>query len=170
MIEWLTLITGAIVAIATVVLAYITWQHVRLTRETLKATYKPEIIVRLLRGNLYVHNEYFADYEIILSVKNVGTGVARKIEFGDSDSLSFAPYGDEPLENINLFRHGIDLLASGDERRHSKPIIPDPHGDLNQLKVTINVTYEDSDGTKHSKPSPLNFADPESLPPQGYSQ
>ena len=78
MIEWLTLITGAIVAIATAVLAYITWRHVRLTRETLKATYKPEIIVRLLRGNLYVHNEYFADYEIILSIKNVGTGVARK--------------------------------------------------------------------------------------------
>ena len=65
MMEWLTLITGAVVAVATAVLAYITWQHVRLTRETLKATYKPEIIIRLLRGNLYVHNEYFADYEII---------------------------------------------------------------------------------------------------------
>ena len=69
MIEWLTLITGAVVAIATVVLAYITWQHVRLTRETLKATYSSEpeeyhLIIRLLRGNLHVHNEYFADYEI----------------------------------------------------------------------------------------------------------
>ena len=51
-----------------------------------------------------------------------------------------------------------------------KPIIPDPQGDLNQLKVTISVTYEDSDATRHSKPSPLNFADPESLPPQGYLQ
>ena len=170
MIEWLTVITGAIVAIATVVLAYITWQHVRLTRETLKATYKPEVIVRLLRGNLHVYNEYFADYGIILCVKNVGTGVAHKIEFGDRESLSFAPYGGESLGNINLLRHGIDLLAPGDERRHNKPIIPDLQGDLNQLKVTINVTYEDSEGTKYSKLSPLNFADPESLPPQGYSQ
>ena len=115
-------------------------------------------------------NMDFADYEIILCVKNVGTGVARKIEFGDKDALSFAPYGGEPLENVNLLKHGIDLLAPGDERRHNKPIIPDPQGDLNQLRVTISVTYEDSDGIKHSKPSPLNFADPESLPPQGYSQ
>jgi hypothetical protein len=170
MIQWLTLIVGGVVAIATVVLAYITWQHVRLTRETLKATYKPEVIIRLLRGNLHIDEERLGVYEIILCVKNVGTGVARKIEFGDKDALSFAPYGGESLENVNLLKHGIDLLAPGDERRHNKPIIPNPQGDLNQLRVTISVTYEDSDGIKHSKPSPLNFADPESLPPQGYSQ
>ena len=168
MLEWLTLITGAIVAIATVVLAYITWQHVRLTREALKAAYRPEVIIRLLRGKLHIGEDHLGVYEIILCVKNVGTGVAHKIEFGDRDSLSFAPYGGEPIDNINLLKHGIDLLAPGDERRHNTPIIPNLQGDLNQLRVTISVTY--SDGIKHSKPSSLNFADPESLPPQGYLQ
>lgn len=170
MIGWLTLITGIIVALATVALAYITWQHVLLTRQTLKAAYKPEVIVRLLRGNLHIDNQNFGDYEIILCVKNVGPGVAYEIKFGDRDNLSFAPYGDEPLENVNFLKYGIDLLPPGDERRHNKPIVPNPRGDLNQLQVTINVSYKDSDGTKYCKPFPLNFAESDLPPAQGYSQ
>jgi hypothetical protein len=170
MIEWLTLIVGTVVAIATVSLAYITWQYVLLTRQTLKATYKPKVIIRLLRGNLHIHDENFGDYEIILCVKNVGPGVARKIEFGDRDNLSFAPYGGESFENVNFLKYGIDLLAPGDERRHNKPIVPNPHGDLNQLTVALTVTYEDSDGTKYSEPFPLNFAESDLPPVQGYSQ
>ena len=58
MIEWLTVITGAVVAIGTAALAFITWRYVRLTRQLVKASYKPEVIVylraspTLIRDNL----------------------------------------------------------------------------------------------------------------------
>ena len=82
MIEWLTVITGAVVASATVALAFITWRYVRLTRQLLEASYKPEVVVylraapTLIRDNLQVNKTTFC-------VKNVGPGVARKIEFGN---------------------------------------------------------------------------------------
>ena len=170
MMEWLNANSGALTVIATFVLVFVTGWYVLLTRRTLKASYKPEVIVRLLRGNLHFHNEHFADYEIVLCVKNVGPGVAYKIEFGDKDSLSFAPHGGEPLESVNFLKYGIDCLPPGDERRHNEPIIPDPSGDLNQLQVTVNVSYQDSQGTEYSYPFRLNFAESDLPPAQGYSQ
>lgn len=167
MIEWLTAIGGAVVASATVALAIITWRYVRLTRQLLEASHKPEVVVylraapTLIRDNLQVN-------EITFCVKNIGSGVARKIEFGEN--LSFAPYGGEPLESISFVKNGIDLLAPGQERRQSEPNVADPHGDLEQLKVTITVTYEDSRGTKYSDAFPLNFTGSDFLPTQGESQ
>ena len=167
MIEWLTVITGAVVAVGTAVLAFITWRYVHLTRQLVEASYKPEIIVylraspTLIRDNLQVN-------ETTLCVKNVGPGVARKIEF--RDNLSFAPYGGEPLESIGFLKNGIDVLAPGQERRQSEPSVADPFGDLSQLQVTITVNYEDSRGTKYSNAFPLNFTESDLLPTQGDSQ
>ena len=167
MIEWLTVITGVIVAIGTAALAVITWRYVRLTRQLVEASDKPEIIVylraspTLIRDNLQVN-------ETTLCVKNVGSGVARKIEFGNN--LSFAPYGGEPLENIGFLKNGIDVLAPGQERRQNQPSVADPFGDLSQLQVTIPVNYEDSRGTKYSDAFSLDFTEPDLLPTQGDPQ
>ena len=106
--------------------------------------------------------------ETTLCVKNVGPGVARKIEF--RDNLSFAPYGGEPLESISFLKNGIDVLAPGQERRQSEPSVADPFGDLSQLQVTIPVNYEDSRGTKYSDAFSLDFTEPDLLPTQGDLQ
>ena len=103
--------------------------------------------------------------ETTLCVKNVGPGVARKIEF--RDNLSFAPYGGEPLESIGFLKNGIDVLAPGQERRQNQPSVADPFGDLSQLQVTIPVNYEDSRGTKYSDAFSLDFTEPDLLPTQG---
>ena len=147
MITWLTVITGAVVAIATVALAFITWWYVRLTRQLVEASYKPEVIVYLRTSPTLIRDTLEVN-EMTLCVKNVGPGVARKIDFGDN--LSFAPYGGEPLENIGFLKNGIDVLAPGQERRQNQPSVADPFGDLSQLQVTIPVNYEDSRGTKYS--------------------
>ena len=167
MIEWLTVITGAVVAIGTAALAFITWRYVRLTRQLVEASHKPEIIVYLRASSTLIRDNLEVN-ETTLCVKNVGPGVARKIEFGDN--LSFAPYGGEPLESIGFLKNGIDVLAPGQERKQNQPNVADPFGDLSQLQVTIRVNYEDSRGTKYSDAFPLDFTELDLLPTQGYPQ
>ena len=167
MIEWLTVITGAVVAIGTAALAFITWRYVRLTRQLVEASHKPEIIVYLRASSTLIRDNLKVN-ETTLCVKNVGPGVARKIEFGDN--LSFAPYGGEPLESIGFLKNGIDVLAPGQERKQNQPNVADPFGDLSQLQVTIRVNYEDSRGTKYSDAFPLDFTELDLLPTQGDPQ
>ncbi len=168
MIEWLTVIMGTVVAIGTAALAFITWRYVRLTKELVEASYKPEIIVYLRASPTFIRDDSLQVNEITLCVKNVGPGVARKIEFGDN--LSFAPYGGEPLESIGFLKNGIDVLAPGQERRQNQPSVANPLGDLSQLRVKIPVNYEDSRGTKYSDTFPLDFTEPDLLPTQGDPQ
>ena len=159
--------TALITAAATVVLAIITRRYVRLTREMLDASYKPEVVIRLLHKRVetipVTTTEYTAGAIISLSVKNVGTGVARKIEFeGD---LSFCPceYGAR-LRDIYILVNGIDRLAPGEEKISDKGFAVNQSGDPNQLQTTIMGTWEDSKGMKYSGDFNLNFADPD-LPP-----
>ena len=173
--EWVPVVTGAIVAIATVVLVLITRkyvllmsEYVSLTQQILEVSYKPEVVVSLLRSSKqHLYKEYLEVPGIILSIKNVGSGIARKINF--EWDISFAPYGGEPLGSINFLKNGIDCLAPGEERRSNSPFIADPSGDLNQLQVTIKGTWEDSKGKKYCADFDLNFADPD-LPPAHDAQ
>ena len=159
--------TALITAAATVVLAIITRRYVRLTREMLEASYKPEVVIRLLHRNVatikVAATEYTDGAVISLSVKNIGPGVARKIEFeGD---LSFCPceYGSR-LRDIYFLVNGIDRLAPGEEKRVDKGFVVNQSRDPNQLQTTIRGTWEDSKKKKHYEDFNLNFADPD-LPP-----
>ena len=81
-------------------------ENVRLTQEMVENTYKPEIVVRLLRERVRTvqtaPTESTDKRTMILSIKNVGPGVARKIKFeGD---FSFRSYeGDLPLKKEYQF-------------------------------------------------------------------
>ena len=159
--------SALITAIATIVLAIVTRLYIRLTREMLDASYKPEVVIRLLHKHVatipVAATEYTDGAVISLSVKNVGPGVARKIEFeGD---LSFCPceYGSR-LRDIYFLVNGIDRLAPGEEKRSDKGFVVNQSGDPNQLQTTITGTWEDSKGMKYSGDFNLNFADPD-LPP-----
>ena len=187
-ISWLTAFigflnsnNGTITAIATVILAYITWRYVRLmktyvqltqenvqlTQEMVENSYKPEVVVLLLReGERSVQTaptQWTDKRTMILSIKNVGPGVARKIKFeGD---FSFRSYGgDLPLKSINFLANGIDRLIPGEERRSNSFITGDPSDDSNQSQVKITGTWEDVKGKKYCEDFCLNFHDSE-LPP-----
>ena len=185
-IEFLNSNNGIITALATALLAYITWRYVRLmktyvqltqenvqlTQEMVENSYKPEVVLRLLRSgtrSVEIEPAYTMDKPtIILSVKNIGPGVAYKIKF--QADLSFQPYKSEySLKSINFLRNGIDQLVLGEERRSIHNFIGDPSGDPNQLQVTVTGTWEDLKGKKHHKDFYLNFADPE-LPPAHNAQ
>ena len=88
MIENISTIVMAFSAIvstaATVVLAILTGKYVRLTQQMVEGAYKPEVVVRLLHEGVRTvqtaPTEFTDKRTIILSIKNVGPGVARKIK------------------------------------------------------------------------------------------
>ena len=187
-ISWLTAFigflnsnNGIITALATALLAYITWRYVRLmkiyvqltqenvqlTQEIVESSYRPEVVICLLykdTTNVRIGpTEYRGASMLILSLKNLGPGVARKVKFeGD---LSFSPYEDRfPISSVSFLKNGIDRLVPGEERRSDQYFIADPSGDPNQLQVTITGTWEDLKGKEYCEDFRLNFADAE-LPP-----
>ena len=80
---WIVAGSAFITAIATGVLVYITWRYVRLTREMLENSYRPEVIIRLLDTGKTFSDEVGAETRkfpiLILMAKNIGPGVARKV-------------------------------------------------------------------------------------------
>lgn len=184
-IDFLNSNNGMITALATVVLAVITGvyvylmkTYVRLTKknvqmaqEMLENSYKPEVVLRLLYHRptsvRVAPTETTQKSMIILSVKNVGPGVAYKIKFeGD---LSFKPYEKgATLQRVNFLVNGIDQLVPGGERRSNSYFVGDPSGDPSELQVMITGTWEDFKGKEHCKDFYLNFSDPE-LPLASYS-
>ena len=159
-IEFLNSNNGIITALATALLAYITWRYVRLmktyvqlteknvqlTQEMVENSYKPEVVVRLLHEGIQTvqtaPTQRTDKRTIIISVKNVGPGVARNIKFeGD---FSFRSYGgDLPLKSINFLANGIERLVPGEERRSNSFLTGDPSDDPNH---TITGTWEDLKG------------------------
>ena len=86
--------SALITAIATGVLAVITYLYAKTTREILKASNKPEIIIFLFPDKTY-------PYCVNLCIENIGTGFAHKIYFsGDFSFAPMLPHGWKPLSEI----------------------------------------------------------------------
>ena len=140
--------SGAITALATVILVIITWRYVRLTKDMLKATNTPEIQMFLYRNRNY----------ITLCLQKIGPGFASHINFiGDFSLKPSTPYpGDKPLKEFDMFKNGIAYLGTG-----HKAEIPLFHmSDLQRFSgetFEIITNYKDSANTPGKKTFHFNI-------------
>ena len=143
LISWLNANSGAITAIATLILVGITGWYVYLTRQMLKVANTP-----VIRMFLHHHRD-----NITLCVENIGTGFARDIKF--TGDLSFKPFnsireGEATLEELEPFKSGIEYLGPGQKVER---FLFD-RGDLNRVPnhtFDIIVTYNDLGIAKEKK-------------------
>ena len=152
--DWLNLLnsnSGAITAIFTAVLAFVTIVYVWLTSRILRTMNQPEIMVSLRPHETY---GYFA----ILRVENVGTGVARNVRFTGDLSRSFD--GRTQLKEIGFVKNGIAVFGPGQNINHHffgtlenpEAQKPDP--------FELIVTYMDSsEHHQNRRIFPLNFSE-----------
>ncbi len=167
---WIVAASAFITAVATGVLAIITRRYVRLTQEMLENSYRPEIDLHLLNTGRVYPNQVGVGVGkaalLILSAKNIGPGVARKIEFKGHDSFNPDPdnVGSFPLQHVYFLEEKRDRLLSGDELKSQDNLLgykfDMASSDLNKFQVTITGTWEDTKGKKYCDDFPLNFADP----------
>ena len=139
-------IISGITSIATIALAVITWRHVLLTRDMLKASNTPEVVMFLvLRRNV----------ELLLRVENMGTGYASDINF--TGDLSFEIPGRGPLGEVEPFKNGINYLGSG-YRVDTFLFTVDDVDTVRKHIFDITVSYKDSVNGEHES-RPFRFGD-----------
>ena len=156
MISWLTSVieflngnSGAITALATVILVIITWWYVRITKDILQATNKPQVILFLR----YSHRS------ISLCVQNIGTGYASDVEFGDD--LSFKTIDRvrrecKALKDMEPFKSGINFLGAG--HKLDTLLCHDVDAqDLEKRSFNILVSYKDSSGKTFKQLFPFDL-------------
>ena len=106
LISWLNANSGAITAIATLILVGITGWYVYLTRQMLKVANTPVI-------RMFLHTRR---NNITLCVENIGTGFARDIKFtGDLSFKTLNSFGESKatLGELEPFKSGIEYLGPG---------------------------------------------------------
>ena len=157
----LVLITGKY-AYHTRKLVISTQKYTKLTKELVDNANKPQVIAYLLQNDIVIRGtvgaQSFGEMTVntTFCIENVGTGVARNINFGKN--LTFAPYGGEPLEKISFFKKGIPLLPPGKQIRHSRMNRISESVDISQIRVDIDIIYQDLQDKEYSNTFTLDFS------------
>ena len=102
--SWIIASSAIVTALATVVLAIITWRYVRLTKEILKTSDKPEILIFLFPNEKSL-------YRIDLCIQNIGTGFASDVKF--TGDLSFRSFRKIPCRKVSAKQCRLLLQLRG---------------------------------------------------------
>lgn len=157
---------GAIIAIATLVLAGITLWYVietmrmrRTTQEMLRVSNTPEIQI-----SLQYQSQLLDVSTIDLCIQNIGTGFAHNVQFNGS-LLTFCPQlEDQPLGEYGIIKNGISHLGPG--KRYQIILFwltEDKY--LPKEPLNVDITYRDPANNEQIKSCILDFKKIE-----GYTQ
>ena len=141
-LEILNLSSVAITALATAILAFITWRYVVLTKMMLRSQDTPRVQVFVAK-----HNWSPGIYSYDLVIENIGRGVAHDIKFiGDLSSIQ-THFGSRQLTEHGIIKNGIPYLGPGKQYRlpifwQTRDSITDPV--LPEEPISVEVTYKDS--------------------------
>ena len=141
--------SGAIIALATVVLVGVTIFYAWVTRQMRLDAQKPNIaIYPVVRRRIYPH--------VDLYVQNIGPGTAYDVKF--PSDLSFKLGSNPPLEEALFLRHGIGYLLPGQRREYNLNDSPPlDFNDLTPRELKIVVTYKDSMSKKYERRFCIKF-------------
>ena len=163
-IDFLNENNGAIIAIATLVLAGITLWYVietmkmrKITHEMLRISNTPD--VRVFLGNINGVGEI---YTIDLCIQNIGTGFAYDLKFTGDFHRIHPVTSKTSLAEYDIIKDGISYLGPGKFIPillyfNEKSNLPDP-------PINGKVNYRDSENTEYDARFCLNFEKLEGYP------
>ena len=153
-IEWLNANSGAVIAIATVVLVIFAGYYIYLMWRLLRVNNTPEVVVSLRLHEVHVNL-------VLLCIENIGTGAARDLQFTiNPPSIENL---DLPFEEIGYLQNGIAYFEPG---RKIEQFIVGVTNKLDELKQTpfeVAITYRDSVNQKHERVFNLDFGENEGM-------
>ena len=159
MIDWLNDNNGPPIVITIFLLVLITGWYIHLTKQLLKALCKPEIVVYLRASEVVKYRSRAPGYMVQCHVKNVGTGVARKIRFGGDLAVKDNLFiNGSLLKSVSFIEDGIDTLVQGDERTCQAGY--EEQYESRKLRLTVTAVYQDSIGNSFEDKFLLDFRDP----------
>ena len=153
-IEWLNTNSGAVIAIATLVLVVFAGNYIYLMWRLLRGNNSPEVVVSLRLHEMHVNL-------VLLCIENMGTGAARDLQFTiDPPSIENL---DIPFEEIGYIQNGIAYFEPGQK---IEQFIVGVTNKLDELKLTpfeVTITYRDSVNRKHERTFNLDFGENEGM-------
>ena len=147
--QYLNTNNGTLTAIATVVLAGITFWYALMTQKTVRGINRPEILI-------FLSPDPSVRF-INLCIQNTGTGYASDIKFAFGGAFSYIPIlSGKPFSAIGIFREGFDYLLPG--KNFELPLCTIQNVEsLPQQTLTFTVTYKDSVQKKYKTSFSLNL-------------
>ena len=164
--------SGAIIAIATIVLVGVTIYYAWVTRKILKESERVRLDAQKPTIAVFAGERYETlgrrdeAQSLFLCVENVSTGPAYDVNLELADLSVSLPtrHGSEArlLKDIPLIAHGISYLPPGHDRsyRLSNAHEYGEHDELAQRQLQIKVTYKDSNCEKYKDGIDVDFRIP----------
>ena len=150
---WLLVFTG-IVAISTVVYAFLTWRLVSETKRLRVAQTEPMVSVSYHPREEWIN---FIDF----SIKNVGAGPALDIRLEVDPDFEYVK--DKWLSELNLFKNGLKYLGPGEERRFFLTSLTEDGDAKVGTPFEVRVTYRGTIGGQKTDQFVINFSEWEGL-------
>ena len=155
-ITWLNSNSGAITAIATVVLVGITAFYAWVTRQMRLDAQKPEIAIYLRLEKTDLIPKKMGIFYIYLYVENIGMGPARDVKFSIDPSFNLP--GDKSLREVSFLELGIGYLPPGHQRKcFLANQTMTGFSELMRKQLKITATYKGATSRKYENPVPLDF-------------
>jgi hypothetical protein len=146
----LAVIFSGVVAISTIIYAYLTNRLVRETKLSRQFHLEAFIIAYL------VNSETSPDI-VSLVVKNIGNGVARNIKFRIIKDIQY-PEGN-PLSEIGIFSKSLDFFPPNYENNYILLSISEGHLEKMKDYVEFEITYDDAVSKGKRQNFKLEFKD-----------
>ena len=157
-LDWLNCNSGAVEAIAIVVLVLVTMVHVRRTGQIVaeskkfrEVTTRPKVIVTLAADKYYFNL-------VNLRVENIGGGAARNIRL--STNSEFRTMRGTLLRDLGLFKNGLSLLGPGREIETRLENVTGWNNDRDrfQTSFTITASYTNAAGRSFEEDFLIDFS------------
>ena len=133
---------------AVVVGAFVAWRHVKEARRLREQQARPFVVIDF---------HPVGGVAIEIRIKNVGTTLARDVQFKFDKPLISAhdPHG--PLTDLNLFKNGIPSLPPGKEIKFFFDSYPSRIENGLPMSYEVHVSYTDPAGKPHGEPTVLDL-------------
>lgn len=144
----LSLVVAGVVALATVIYAYLAWRLLVETRRAREAQTEPHVVIFIKDGPAGIH---FLD----LIVQNIGRGPAYDVQF--EIRRDFKIDGTQPLSTVNIFKNGLHFLPPGLDHRFFLTSILGVLDRLQEETIEIVARYRNQHGDARQETFILDF-------------
>lgn len=146
-----SLVFSAIVALATVVYAILTWKLVSETRRMREVQTEPDISVSLLRREEFIG---FVD----MLIQNIGLGPAYDLRFSLKKDFK-GGLRQKPLSEIGIFAKGLKYLSPNQKVQFFLTSLKEDDDAKLKTVIDLRVTYRNAIGQSYEKAFSLDLSE-----------
>jgi hypothetical protein len=145
----LTIIFSALVAIATVVYAILTWRLVSETRKLREAQTEPKVFI-----SIQPREEWISLIDLV--IQNIGFGPAYDINFEICPDFEYA--NGKFLSDLGLVKNGLNHLAPAQKLEFFFTSLVENFEEKTRTPIEIRVTYQNALGNAYEDTYLIDFS------------